>query len=68
MEKIFNKVINDMRTILNDKYNGIATEEFIKLAKETKEKFKDNLQDINDLSIDQSLLIDKMFDEFIESL
>jgi hypothetical protein len=68
MEKLFSEVIGDMRTILNDKFNGIATEEYLKLANETKEKFKDYLQSINRLSTHQALLTDKMFDEFIENL
>ena len=64
MEELFSEVINDMRIILNDKFNGIATEEYLKLANETKEKFKDNHQ----LSVHQSFLTDKMFDEFVESI
>ena len=52
----------------DDKFDRIATDEYLKLANKTKEKFKDNLQSMNKLSIHQKLLMDKMFDEFIGSL
>ena len=42
MEELFRKVIENIRTILNERFQGIPTEEFLNLANETKEKFKNN--------------------------
>ena len=42
--------------------------EYLELSNETKEKFKDNLRSINKLTVQDALLIDKIFDEFIENL
>jgi hypothetical protein len=68
MEELFRKVIENIRTILNERFQGIPTEEFLNLANETKEKFKNNFQSANSLSVHDSLRIDQIFDAFIENL
>lgn len=58
---------SELDTVLNEKYFGKVSNEFIQLVNDTKEATKNKEHLHNKLTVELALEIDKAFDEYIES-
>ncbi|MDX9914004.1 MAG: hypothetical protein RBS77_05505 [Candidatus Moranbacteria bacterium] len=60
--------LNNSKTIFIDEYSGIKTDSFIKKVEDTKKAIIFQAQNNKKISLKDLLIIDKLFDEFLENL
>lgn len=66
MKKELEGTFKDLDTVLNKKYFGKVSNEFIQLVNDTKEDIKTKKQMHKNLTNELSLEIDRAFDDYIE--
>jgi hypothetical protein len=60
--------LNNSKTIFKEEYSGIKTDSFIKKVEDTKKAIIFQAQNNKKISLKDQLIIDKLFDEFLENL